>query len=160
MRKANRFAPIRIFTLLLGAGAMCIDIQPAKARDLFGDEVPKVCHRDSIPVGKTKEKKFPHLAKISLRVAKQTALGTVPGKVLKSNLENENGILVYELEIASGDGLATEVTVDAGSGAILGISTEEPVHSEKEYHEHKENEFERERDRPGKNRHQTGKNEK
>jgi uncharacterized membrane protein YkoI len=55
-------------------------------------------------------------ATISAADAEATALAANPGTtVVKSELDNENGVLVYSTELSSG----MDVKVDAGNGAIL-----------------------------------------
>jgi uncharacterized membrane protein YkoI len=55
-------------------------------------------------------------AKISLEEAKSAALAANPGTtVVKAELDNENGALVYSVELSNG----LDVKVDAGNGAIL-----------------------------------------
>lgn len=56
------------------------------------------------------------LAKISVEEAKSAALAAYPGTtVVKAELENENGALVYSVELSNG----SDVKVDAGNAAIL-----------------------------------------
>ncbi len=57
-------------------------------------------------------------AKITPDQAKAAALKAVPGTVLKAELENENGNLVYGVEIKTADG-DVDVKVDAGNGTVL-----------------------------------------
>jgi len=40
-------------------------------------------------------------------------------------LENEHGQAVYEIEIASTNGVVTEITVDAQTGELLGSEIED-----------------------------------
>jgi uncharacterized membrane protein YkoI len=55
-------------------------------------------------------------AKITTEAAQQTALEANPGAtVLKSELDDENGTLVYSLQLSNG----LEVKVDASTGQIL-----------------------------------------
>jgi len=55
-------------------------------------------------------------AKISIEQAKTAALAANPGtSVVKAGLDNENGALVYSVELSNG----SDVKVDAGNGAIL-----------------------------------------
>ncbi len=55
-------------------------------------------------------------AKISVEDAKAAALAANPGTtVVKAELDNENGALVYSIELSNG----SDVKVDAGNGAIL-----------------------------------------
>jgi uncharacterized membrane protein YkoI len=56
-------------------------------------------------------------AKISPDQAKQAALA-VPGTAGKVELENENGNVVYGVEVTA-NGTTTDVKVDAGNGSVL-----------------------------------------
>lgn len=58
------------------------------------------------------------LAKITPDQAKAAALKVVPGTVTKVSLDNENGYLVYSVDIKTNTGLV-EVKVDAGNGTVL-----------------------------------------
>ena len=58
------------------------------------------------------------LAKISADEAKAAALKTVPGTAAKVSLDNENGNVVYSVEVQTAKGV-TDVKVDAGNGQIL-----------------------------------------
>jgi uncharacterized membrane protein YkoI len=42
-----------------------------------------------------------------------------PGQILKAELDDEDGTLVYELKILSGDGRVVEVVFDARTGELL-----------------------------------------
>lgn len=42
-----------------------------------------------------------------------------PGQILKAELDDEDGILVYELKILSSDGRVVEVVYDARTGELL-----------------------------------------
>jgi len=64
---------------------------------------------------------FAEMAKISLDSAVNAALQAVPGQVLGTELENENGYLVYGVEILKADRQIADVKVDAGYGKILKI---------------------------------------
>ncbi len=65
-----------------------------------------------------KEKEFIP-AKLSMEEAITTAKTKFPGQALEAELENEDGQAVYEIEIASTTGTATEIKIDAQSGEIL-----------------------------------------
>jgi len=69
---------------------------------------------------------YPALARISCKDAIESATKRVPGKVIECKLENEDGSLVYGVEIASSDQTIIEVQVDAGSGAILSVEEDSP----------------------------------
>lgn len=59
------------------------------------------------------------LATITAAQAEQSALAAFPGTVTETDLDNENGFVVYSVEINGADGTVTEVTVDAGNGSVL-----------------------------------------
>jgi uncharacterized membrane protein YkoI len=59
------------------------------------------------------------LATVTAAQAEQSALAAVPGTVSETDLDNENGFVVYSVEINGADGTVTEVTVDAGNGSVL-----------------------------------------
>lgn len=65
------------------------------------------------------------LAKITPDQAKTAALAAVPGTVVKVDLDNENGNVVYSVEVKTANG-ATEVKVDAGDGKVLAQDTQGP----------------------------------
>lgn len=55
---------------------------------------------------------------LSEQEAARIALVAAPGEILDSELENDDGVMIYEFEIQQGDGIR-EVEVDANTGAIL-----------------------------------------
>lgn len=64
-------------------------------------------------------KQFEGLAKIDQKAAEEAALAAVPGTVKDIQLEDENGFVVYGVEVQASDGTLQEVIVDAGSGEVL-----------------------------------------
>ena len=60
------------------------------------------------------------LARITPEQAGAAALAQVPGTVKKVELENEDGNVVYGVEIETADG-QTDVKVDAGDGRVLQV---------------------------------------
>ena len=79
----------------------------------------------SIRVKGEDEAGFPGLAKISFDSAMNAALKEVPGSVLKVELENEDGYLVYGVEIVRADRQIADVKVDAGSGKVLKVEADQ-----------------------------------
>jgi hypothetical protein len=60
------------------------------------------------------------LARIDRTAAEQAALKAVPGTVLETELEaDDNGYVVYDVEVAGNDGKSHDVKGDAGNGEIL-----------------------------------------
>jgi uncharacterized membrane protein YkoI len=60
------------------------------------------------------------LARITPEQAQAAALAQVPGRVKKVELENEDGNVVYGVEIKTADG-ESDVKVDAGDGRVLHV---------------------------------------
>ena len=103
-----------------------------------GDETQSPKYESSVTVDQKEHEGFSEaeeskslepLAKITADDAKKAATAELPGKVTEVELENENGALVYEVEI--GD---KEVKVDAGNGDILHTESDddEPGHDDDE----------------------------
>jgi uncharacterized membrane protein YkoI len=63
------------------------------------------------------------LARITPEQASAAALAQVPGTVKKVELENEDGNVVYGVEIKTADG-ESDVKVDAGDGRVLHVEKE------------------------------------
>lgn len=82
----------------------------------------------TIHVGNHMESEFPDLAKIDFVQAAKAALKKVKGKVLKAELENENGFLVYGFGVVTKDKTIVDVKVDAGSGNILIVNRDHADH--------------------------------
>jgi uncharacterized membrane protein YkoI len=81
---------------------------------------------------KNEEAGFAEMAKISMGSAINAALQEVPGKAVRAELENEDGFLVYGVEIAKNDHQFVDVKVDAGNGKVLKIDQDQ---ADKEGHE-------------------------
>lgn len=58
-------------------------------------------------------------AKITPDQAKTAALAAVPGTAGKVELDNENGSVVFGVEVTNAAGARTDVKVDAGNGKVL-----------------------------------------
>jgi uncharacterized membrane protein YkoI len=86
----------------------------------------------SIEVQNGDEAGFTDLAKISFDSAIKSATATVPGKVLKAELENENGYLVYCVEVVKSDRQIADIKVDAGNGKVLKIEKDQKDNEDSE----------------------------
>jgi len=82
--------------------------------------------RGSIPYhGKSKdEKAMAALARITSEEAAAIARRARPGTVVETELEEEDGYLVWEVEVVAGD-KELKLKIDAGDGRVLGIEREE-----------------------------------
>ncbi|WP_329540423.1 PepSY domain-containing protein [Streptomyces sp. NBC_01358] len=62
-------------------------------------------------------------ARVSAGHAASSAVGAVPGTVTEAELDDEDGGLVWELDVYGSDKVWHDVTVDAGNGKVLGKHT-------------------------------------
>jgi uncharacterized membrane protein YkoI len=69
--------------------------------------------------------RYEGLAKIDKAAAEKAALDAVPGEVRQTELEDSDGFVVYEVEVAGNDGKSYGVVVDAGNGRVLARETGE-----------------------------------
>lgn len=105
--------------VMAGAGALLLNIAVAGVSLADHDETE--IRNGTIRIEKQSEAEFPSMAKISMDQAVQQALASVPGRVLKTELEDENGFLVYGIEVVTADKDVMDVKVDAGSGKVLAM---------------------------------------
>lgn len=78
--------------------------------------------------------------KIGMAKAKAIALKQAAGKIQSSELEKENGKMIYSFDIRNKKGTITEVNVDAYSGKVVAIDVE---NSKKEAAEKKQEKMEK-----------------
>ena len=104
---------------VIGIGALFIGI--ASTGVSFADSDDTEIRNGTIRIEKHSEAEFPSMAKISLDQAVQRVLASVHGQVLKTELEDENGFLVYGVEVVTPDKTIMDVKVDAGSGKVLSM---------------------------------------
>lgn len=58
---------------------------------------------------------------ITIEEAMNIAVGRVPGQIVKVELERENGVWVYEVDIITSQGVKYEVVVDMNTGNIVKV---------------------------------------
>ena len=71
------------------------------------------------------------LAKVTPDQASAAATAKVPGTAGKVQLEDENGNVVYGVEVTTANGSRTDVKVDAGNGAVLHQDSDDESGAEK-----------------------------
>ena len=77
-----------------------------------------------LPRGAESRAEFAKHAKISQQQAEAAALAVQPGQVVKAKLDDEDGYLVWQIDVKHERG-TTEITVDAGNGKALAAEAEE-----------------------------------
>ena len=125
---------------IIGSGALAILISSAGMS--FANSGNSEIQNGTIRIQKQSEAEFPSMAKITMDQAVQNALASVEGQVLTTELEDENGFLVYGIEVVSADKSIVDVKVDAGSGKVLATDHDR---ADKEDHESGEH-FDRDRE--------------
>ena len=63
----------------------------------------------------------PKYRRISMDQAMQIALQQVPGQVVQAELEVDDGMVIYEIDIRTNDGHKYEVKIDANSGNVIKV---------------------------------------
>lgn len=79
---------------------------------------PKYVCSISVPANMTNSQ-LASLTKIDAKRAEAAANAAVAGTLLGTKLEDENGCLVYSVNIKSADGKVHDVKVDAGNGKVV-----------------------------------------
>ena len=110
------------WSITIGTAAVAIGLAVSAATFAESDDAD--IRDGTIRLEQKTEADFPALAKISLNEAVEKALNAAPGNVLKTELENEDGFLVYEVEVVTADKSIRDVKVDAGSGKVLALEKE------------------------------------
>ena len=106
--------------VIVGSGALVIGLTIAGASFAKSDKAE--VRGGTIRIENQAEANFPALAKITMDQAVQKALASVQGQVLKTELEDENGFLVYGVEVVTADKAIVDVKVDASSGNVLAMA--------------------------------------
>jgi uncharacterized membrane protein YkoI len=133
-----------VAVLILGGGAAIAAQNPAETTGTEGakqeEQDPNIKGSIAAPAenesveGQENEaaesKQLEGLAKIDQAAAERAALDAVPGTVKDVELGNENGFVVWEVEVQASDGTLQEVKVDAGNGQILAQEAENDEGSE------------------------------
>ena len=64
-------------------------------------------------------------AKLSQAEAEHAATRKISGKIIGTELDEENQFLVWKVKVLAKDGTVAQVAVDAGDGRILAMETED-----------------------------------
>jgi len=119
----------------------------AAAGAAYSETGGRAIQSGTIRLERQDESRLSSLAKITAEQAIGKALAEVPGKVVGLGLENEDGYLVYGVEVTAANGSVSDVKVDAGSGKILLVESADDEHAEHEGS--RENRSDRDREESG-----------
>ena len=111
----------------LGAGAA---LAASKAT---GHKLPDEVKSASIKVPENTESQseFAKLARVTQQQAEAAALAVQPGQVVQAKLDDEDGFLVWQIDVKHDKG-TTEIAVDAGNNNVLAAEAEESDGNEHE----------------------------
>lgn len=90
-----------------------------------------------VPEGLETQAEFARHAKVTQQEAEAAALAVMPGQVVKAKLDDEDGYLVWQIDIKHAKGV-TEVAVDAGNARPLAMEAEEGDDHEDEHEDRRE----------------------
>jgi uncharacterized membrane protein YkoI len=121
--KKKTVAALTLATIMTAAGALTLSAHEGKGKEKGEEKAPQ--YHSSIQADKKVENEsaLRKLAKITLEDAVRTAQGAAPGTVTESGIENEDGNVVYTVEVRSANS-TTEVVVDAGNGKVLATTAD------------------------------------
>ena len=89
----------------------------------FPDEVKSSSIK--LPRGVESQAEFAKHAKVTQQEeAEAAALAALPGEVVKAKLDDEDGYLVWQIDVKHAKGV-TEVAVDAGNAKVLAMEAED-----------------------------------
>ena len=60
-------------------------------------------------------------SRISIEDAMSIAMEQIPGEIVKVELDTEDGILIYEVDIMTAQGIKYEMEIDAQTGRIVKV---------------------------------------
>jgi uncharacterized membrane protein YkoI len=111
----------------LGAGGIASAVGGSTPSSAEADSAQEPSYTSSVTVADTQESgseadessALASLATITADEARAAALAAVPGTAGEVELENENGNVVYGVEVKDASGASYDVKVDAGNGAVL-----------------------------------------
>jgi len=124
----------RVAVAYIGSGVLAASLAIVGANFAQADD--NEVRNGTIRIEKQAEADFPALAKLTSAQAVAKASIAVQGQALKTELENENGFLVYGVELVTADKSIVEVKVDAGSGEVLAIARDKADDEDHESDEH------------------------
>ena len=107
---------LTLATMIAVTGAVNLSAKEQKGEE----KAPQYHSSIQADKGLENEGALQKLAKITLEDAVRAAQGAAAGTVTESGIENEDGNIVYTVEMRSGNA-TSEVIVDAGNGKVLAV---------------------------------------
>ena len=107
-----------------------VDAQTGKIVKVEADDEENGKENDEEENGTQTQAELAKQAKITEEQATKIALEKVPGTVNEVELEDENGTIVYGIEVVSTDGTQQDVKVDAQTGKIVKVEADDVENGE------------------------------
>ena len=104
---------------IIGSGALIAGI--AIVGTSLANSKDSAAYAGTIRIENHSKAEFPSMAKISMVQAVRTALDSVQGQILKTEIEDHNGFLVYGVEVVTPNKTIMDIKVDAGTGKVLSM---------------------------------------
>ena len=89
------------------------------------DQFPAEVQGGSVASQGDGESAMARASRLSASQASEIAEKAIPGKVVETRLDNENGFLVWETSVVGANGDETQLKIDAGNGRLLAIESGE-----------------------------------
>ena len=89
------------------------------------EKIPSEVQIGSVRVTDDDDAAMAGQARLTSSEAATIATTALPGKVTETKLDDENGYLVWEVEIIDAKGHETELKIDAGNGRLLAAERED-----------------------------------
>lgn len=86
-----------------------------------------------LPRGVESQAGFARHARVTQQQAEAAALAVQPGRVIKAKMADEEGYLVWQVDVAHDHG-TTEIAVDAGNSKVLAAEAEDDDHERENPH--------------------------
>lgn len=118
---------------LIGALGACVVLAAIQGAGGLPDEVKSGSLR--VPEAMESEAELATLARINRQQAETAATAAQPGQVVKVKLDDEDGYLVWQIDVRHDQG-STEIAVDAGNGEVLAAEAEEADDSAQQRADH------------------------
>ena len=89
------------------------------------ETIPSEVEIGSVKISNDDDVSMAKLATITSSEASRISSVAISGYVIETKLEDENGYLVWKVEMIDGNGHETELMIDAGNGRLLAAEEDE-----------------------------------
>ena len=113
---------LSVLTLLSAIGTGAAIASGKAGTTKLPDEVKSASIK--VPEDTETQADFAKLARVTQQEAEAAALAVQPGQVVQAKLDDEDGYLVWQIDVKHAKG-TTEIAVDAGNSKVLAAEAEE-----------------------------------